>query len=376
MKTTFETSTTVPLSDAHDALAQVLAHLREHDLLAVEQDNTWQVDYADTKITFSVQADNLHAQVAASSAATLYEGKMMVLHHIQEFGNCKPEAIQWQGDNVSLERPPAFRLITVLGVSEVGPHMRRVRFNVDDLARYDQNENIHCKLIFPQPDVSEPEWPTLAADGMPQFPKGDKRLDIRTYTIRRISAPEGWLEVDFVLHEDAGPGSRWAAQAVAGQQIGLSGPGGRTARPAGWMLLGGDETALPAIARVTEALPADTNGVVLIEVQTPADQIPLTTPAGMSVQWLHRGNAAAGTTTLLADAVTASTITRDEDRFVWVGAEFSTAQTVRNWLRETVGLGSREQLVVAYWRRGLDETQMKSAPVRAATDEQDTQAGA
>src|SRR5690606_30188057 len=136
-----------------------------------------------------------------------------------------------------------------------------------------------------------PEWPTLAADGMPQFPKGDKRLDIRTYTIRRISAPEGWLEVDFVLHEDAGPGSRWAAQAVAGQQIGLSGPGGRTARPAGWMLLGGDETALPAIARITEVLPADTNGVVLIEVQTPADQIPLTTPASMSVQWLHRGNA-------------------------------------------------------------------------------------
>ena len=376
MKTTFETSTTVPLSDAQHVLAQVLAHLHEHDLVAVERDNIWQVDYADTRISFSVQADNLHAQVAASSAATLYEGKMMVLHHIQEFGNCKPEAIQWQGDNVNLERPPAFRLITVQAVSEVGPHMRRVRFNVDDLARYDQNENIHCKLIFPQPDVSEPEWPTLAADGMPQFPKGDKRLDIRTYTIRRISAPEGWLEVDFVLHEDAGPGSRWAAQAVAGQQIGLSGPGGRTARPAGWMLLGGDETALPAIARVTEALPADTNGVVLIEVQTPADQIPLTTPAGMSVQWLHRGNAAAGTTTLLADAVTACTISKDEDRFVWVGAEFSTAQTVRKWLRETVGLSSREQLVVAYWRRGLDETQMKSAPVRAATDEQDTQAGA
>ncbi|AHG62286.1 siderophore-interacting protein [Advenella mimigardefordensis] len=376
MKPTFETSTTVPLGDAANVLAQVLAHLREHDLLAIERDNTWQVDYADTKIRFSVLAGSLHAQVAASSAATLYEGKMMVVHHIQEFGHCKPEAIQWQGDNVSLDRPPAFRLITVQAVSEVGPHMRRVRFNVDDLARYDQNDNIHCKLIFPQPDVSEPEWPTLAADGMPQFPKGDKRLDIRTYTIRRISAPEGWFEVDFVLHEDAGPGSRWAAQAVAGQQIGLSGPGGRTARSAGWMLLGGDETALPAIARITEALPADTNGVVLIEVQSPADQIPLATPAGMSVQWLHRGNAAAGTTTLLEDAVTACTISKDEDRFVWVGAEFSTAQTVRNWLREAVGLGSREQLVVAYWRRGLDETQMKSAPGRATADEQAKQAGA
>lgn len=103
---------------------------------------------------------------------------------------------------------------------------------------------------------------------MPNFPKGDKRLDIRTYTIRRIHAQQGWFEVDFVLHEDAGPGSRWAAQATKGQQIGLSGPGGRTASPAGWMLLAGDETALPAIARIGEALPAATTGVVIIEVQT------------------------------------------------------------------------------------------------------------
>ncbi|HLU02174.1 MAG TPA: siderophore-interacting protein [Advenella sp.] len=376
MMTAFQTSTTVHLGNADNVLAQLLAHLREHDLVAVRRNNTWQVDYADAKITFSARVDSLHAQVAAPTAATLYEGKMMVFHHIQEFGHCAPEAIRWQGDQVKLERPPAFRLITVLAVSEVGPHMRRVRFRADDLARYDREDNIHCKLIFPQPDVLDPEWPTLAADGMPQFPKDDKRLDIRTYTIRRISAQQGWFEVDFVLHEDAGPGSRWAAQAVTGQQIGLSGPGGRTASPAGWMLLAGDDTALPAIARIGEALPARTTGVVIIEVQTPADRIPLALPPGMTVQWLYRASAPAGTTTLLGDAIQACAIAADEDRFVWVGAEFSTAQTVRAWLRETVGLGSREQLVVAYWRRGLDETQMKRAPARPGGRMQGKQAGA
>ncbi|MGO1765723.1 hypothetical protein CAP48_02870 [Advenella sp. S44] len=364
--TDFQTSTTVRHIDAEKVLAQVLEHLREHDLVASRRDNAWLVDYAESKIIFSAQADALYAQVTASSQMALYEGRMMVFYHIQEFAQCEPQDIQWQGDGVILERPPAFRLVTAQAVSEVGPHMRRIRFGGSDLARYDRQDNIHCKLIFPQPGIEDPEWPTLGANGVPQFPKGDKRLDVRTYTIRRINAAQGWFDVDFVLHEDAGPGSRWAAQAVCGQQIGFSGVGGRTATQAAWMLLAGDETALPAIARIGESLPASTHGVVIVEVQTPADQIRLTMPQGMTVQWLYRENAQAGTTTQLTDAIQACPIATGGDRFVWVGAEFSTAQAVRGWLRHTVGLGSKEQLVVAYWRRGLDETQMKSAPARQA----------
>src|SRR5690606_14755609 len=113
-------------------------------------------------------------------------------------------------------------------------------------------------------------------------------------------------------------GSAWAAQAAIGQQIGLSGPGGRTAQPAAWMLLAGDETALPAIARIGESLPADTRGVVLIEVQSPADQIELSLPSGMTLLWLHRETAAAGAATLLRDAVQACAIPDGPDRYVWV----------------------------------------------------------
>lgn len=364
---TFQTSTTVRHIDAENVLAQLLAHLREQDLFAARKGDAWELEYADTKICFRAQADALYADVRAPTQDAMYEGRMMVFHHIQEFGNCEAQAIVWQGDSVTLERPPAFRLITVVAVSQVSPHLRRVRFRNSDLQRYDRDDNLHCKLIFPQPDVTDPEWPTLADNGVPQFPKGEKRLDVRTYTIRRISASEGWFEVDFVLHDDAGPGARWAAQATAGQQIGMSGPGGRTASAASWMLLAGDETALPAIARIGESLPAGTNGTVIIEVQTPEDRISLDLPKGMTLQWLYRETAEAGSTTLLADTIQACPISAGIDRFVWVGAEFSTAQRVRAWLRDTVGLGSKEQLVVAYWRRGLDETQMKSAPTRQTT---------
>jgi len=373
--TQFQTSTTVRNIHGEQVLAEVLTHLREHDLVASRQGNAWHIDYADTKIIFAAQQDMLHAQVTAPSQAALYEGRMMVFHHIQEFSHCEPEAIQWEGDAVALSRPPAFRVITAAAVSDVSPHLRRVRFHGDDLARYDRDDNIHCKLLFPQPDVAEPEWPTLADNGMPVFPKGDKRLDMRTYTIRRINAAEGWFDVDFVLHEDAGPGSRWAAHAMVGQQIGLSGPGGRTAPAERWMLLAGDETALPAIARIGASLPAATTGLVLIEVQGAGDQIKLDMPAGMTVHWLHRDKAAAGTTTLLGDAIKRCAIAGQADRFVWVGAEFATAQTVRAWLRNTVGLGSKEQLVVAYWRRGMDETQMKGAPAKPAASPDGEEAG-
>lgn len=359
---TFQTSTAVRGIAAEQVLRDLLAHIGEHNIIATRQDDTWLLDYRGARITFSTEPTVLHAQVIAPTPEALYEARMLAYYHIIEFSHCAPDAIHWQGDEVQLSRPPAFRLITAESVRDLGPHMRRIRFRGEDLDRYAPDDNIHCKLIFPQPGDTAPEWPTLAADGTPQFPKGDRRLNIRTYTLRRIDAAAGWFDVDFVLHEDAGPGSTWAAQAEPGQRIGLSGPGGSTARQAGWMLLAGDETALPAIARIGEALPADTRGAVLVEVQDAADQIPLRLPPGMTLQWLHRGAAAPGTTTLLTSAIQASAIAPGPDRYVWVGAEFDTAQAVRGWLRNTLGFGGKEQLVVAYWRRGLDETQMKSRP--------------
>ncbi len=359
-------STAVRGIDARNVLDAVLEHLREHDLAAMPSEDGWAIDYSGARISLAAESGALHARIAAPTQEALYDAKMLVFHHIVEFSACAPEAIQWSGDSITFERPPAFRLLTVDAVRDIGPHMRRVRFRAADLARYQRDEDIHCKLIFPQPGVRDPEWPTLSANGTPQFPSGEKRLDIRTYTIRRIDAAQGWMEVDFVLHDDAGPGSAWAAQAAGGQQIGLSGPGGRSALPADWMLLAGDETALPAIARIGESLPAETQGFALIEVQTPADEIELRLPPGMALRWLHRGDTPAGAGTLLRDAIQACAIPEGPSRHVWVGAEFATAQSVRSWLRDTVGLGGKEQLVVAYWRRGMDETQMKGGAARSA----------
>ena len=357
---TLRTWTSVSAGNAPAGLDALLGHLAEYEMVAHASPDGWLLDYEGAQIRFAAHAGTLCAYITAPTPEKLFDARMMAHHHIAEFAPCKPDAVKWEGDKPAFERPPAFRVLTVLHTQPIGPNLRRVRFRGNDLARYAVGDNLHCKLFFPQPHVAEPEWPTLGEDGLARYPAGDQRLDMRTYTIRRIDASEGWVEIDFVLHDDPGPGSEWAAQARPGLQVGMMGPGGRRPRPSAWMLLASDDTGLPAIGRIVEALPADTRGEIIIEVQKADDEVPLEVPSGMNLRWLHRGHEAAGTTTLLQDAVMACVIPEVEDRFAWVAAEFSTVQTLRPWLRDTTGLLGKDQLVVAYWRRGMDETQMKS----------------
>src|SRR5690606_25608266 len=96
-----------------------------------------------------------------------------------------------------------------------------------------------------------------------------------------------------------------AARATPGDRLVLSGPGGGYAPDpaADWHLLAGDDSALPAIAAALEAMPRDAVGHAVIEAGTEAARLPLEAPDGVQVTWVLRGDAPAGTTTLLPDAV-------------------------------------------------------------------------
>jgi len=120
------------------------------------------------------------------------------------------------------------------------------------------------------------------------------------------------------------------------------------------------------LRRFAAALPAHTRGHVFAEVQGPQDEQPVQAPEGLQWHWLHRGAAEAGTTTLLIDALRAvrwpdALAGHPPSRFVWAAGEFDTAQAVRQWAREERGLEKHEQLIVAYWRRGMSESDFKAA---------------
>ena len=119
---------------------------------------------------------------------------------------------------------------TVQRVQSLTPRMIRVVFGGPALAGFNWNgPAAHIKLIL---GIDSPET----------------RAPSRTYTPRHFDAATHELTVDFVLHGD-GPAATWAAQAQVGQSMLIAGPGRclELDPQAVWLLIGGDESALPPL---------------------------------------------------------------------------------------------------------------------------------
>ena len=240
-------------------------------------------------------------------------------------------------------------VLTVVAVAEVTPSVRRVTLSGTPAAVAAAGPTVN--LLVPRVGDAAPRWPHVARDGRIVWPEGSHGLSLRSYTARRQDPVAGTVDIDFVLHGD-GPAAGWAAAAAPGALLGVAGAGALGERPAGYLLLAGDETALPAISRILAAAPPTTGGLALIEVADPAEEQPLATPAGITVRWLHRGGIAPGESTLLADAVAALDRPEGDDVFVWVAAESGVVRTVRADLRGRWGLGRAQHHAIGYWRRG------------------------
>jgi NADPH-dependent ferric siderophore reductase len=240
-------------------------------------------------------------------------------------------------------------VLTVSSVSDATPTVRRVVLTgtADAVAAAGPT----VVLLVPRVDDPAPRWPGIARDGRIVWPVGAHGVSLRSYTARRQDPATGVVEIDFVLHGD-GPAAAWAAAARPGAVLGVAGSSPLGDRPAGHLLLAGDETALPAIGRILGAARPDARGVALIEVADAAEEQGLPAPPGVAVRWLLRGGTSPGTSTLLADAVAALERPAGEDLFAWVAAESAAVRTVRADLRGRWGLGRAQHHAIGYWRRG------------------------
>jgi NADPH-dependent ferric siderophore reductase len=148
---------------------------------------------------------------------------------------------------------------------------------------------------------------SAAMDGIVVRPAQDVELHLREptgrrvkrrYTIRHARPDRGELDLDLLLH-GAGAGSAWGESARPGDEVQFQGPRGKLElRHAAWHVLCGDESALPAIAAVCEALPDAEQAVALIEVGAADDELPVRA----DVRWVHRGGHPPGTPDLLLAA--------------------------------------------------------------------------
>ena len=243
------------------------------------------------------------------------------------------------------------RRLTVQHVQHLTQKMVRVAVAGEALVGFtSRGFDDHVKLFIPLPG-SELVLPTPGPDG-PVFPEGAPRPALRDYTPRRYDAADGILYVDFVIH-DAGPATTWATQVRPGQLLGVGGPRGSFIIPTefDWHLLIGDETALPAIGRRLEELPANTRALVVAEVETPAEQLKFTSAAPFEVVWVHRGDQPAGEATPLLDRLHSLSFPPG-DYFTWIAAETQVARAVRQYLLTVRGTDKQWLKAAGYWRRG------------------------
>ncbi|MBB3952780.1 siderophore-interacting protein [Aureimonas jatrophae] len=300
----------------------------------------------------TVASGELLARVEASDAVNLAYVKMGLAETVAQCLADAAPSIRWDGDDAGLRVPPFFREMRVASARPIAPRMRRIRLAGENLARFGEN-GLHVRLLFP-PAGREPLWPHLREDGRIAWPCDEDRLETRVYTIRRMDAAAGWVDVDIVIHEgDQTPGSAFALGAQPGDRVGMTGPGGGEAPLDRPLFLFGDETALPAIARILEMLPEGVPARAVIEVDGPEDELPLASRPGIETRWLHRAGRPAGTAGLLPQAVRACDLDAlGEDAFIWAAGEFSDFRAMRAHLRTERRWPREHHLVVSYWRRG------------------------
>ncbi|MDR5782463.1 siderophore-interacting protein [Caballeronia sp. LZ065] len=250
-----------------------------------------------------------------------------------------------------VRHPLKFRLVQVQRVQTLNPYFVRVTFTGDDLADFvSASFDDHVKLFLPAPGESMPALPESTPNG-PVFDPSKPRPIARDFTPRRFDPAARELDIDFALHE-AGPATDWASQAASGQYLGIGGPRGSFVIPArfDWHLLIGDETALPAIARRVEELPAGTRVAALIEVAEPAARIELDTRADLYAQWRYRNESDhPGGALLLA---LRETYMPDGEGYVWAAGEATLMRAVRQLLTTERGIDKRRIRASAYWKRG------------------------
>ena len=202
---------------------------------------------------------------------------------------------------------------------------------------------------FPLTDDGRVDLETIA-ESLPR----EHAPRLRSYTVRASDEARRELTLDFVVHGAAGIAGPWAAAARPGDELLLVGPGGgyQPDAAAGWHLLAGDLSAVPAIAVALERLSRDAVGHAVVEVHDARDEIELPRPSGIELTWVHQGDQRPGVP--LVDAVR-SLPWQGDDVQGFVHGEAAAVREIRRYLRIERGLGLDQLSVSGYWRLGHDD---------------------
>ncbi len=247
--------------------------------------------------------------------------------------------------------------VTVLETSWITPHCIRVWMHSPTLFTDAAVEpSAWLRFWFPDPDGSDTEFQ-------------------RAYTIAEGDAESGRFAVDMVLHEPAGPATRWARTVEAGATISAMSLMGSSrfevpdadAQPAGYLLMG-DSASIPGINGIIGTVAPDVPIELYLEQHEDDDLlIPLREHPRLRVHWVPRRDASS-----LAAAIEA----RDwSDWYAWATPEAATLKALRTRLRDEFGFPKSEIHAQAYWTAGRAMgTQREPEPAPLTVPAPDTSA--
>jgi len=216
------------------------------------------------------------------------------------------------------------REVTVARINRVSPGFASITFQGEALADFTSlSFDDHVKFMFND------------ASGEPVR---------RDYTPRRVDTDAREIDIEFALHGHGGA-AEWARNATIGQSAVIGGPRGSMILPLAmdWHLLIGDDSALPAVTRRLEELPAGARVVAVLLVDA-ADRRTFVTRADARIHWVDSDDA------LLQ--VLKELPLQPGAGLAWGGGEAALMARVRQVLVET-GRPRQAAKVSAYWKRGV-----------------------
>ncbi|MFF7291012.1 siderophore-interacting protein [Microbacterium sp. NPDC008134] len=275
-----------------------------------------------------------------------------------------------------VERPWAYSAfpVRVSARRTLSPHFVRLTLAGESLrnfAAWGMDQRI--KVVLPLPDGSfadtglldEPtphpsDWYTRWRE-LPE----DERNVLRTYTPAAIRAEQGEIDIDFFLHDPAGPASAWAAAAQPGDHLVVNGPDARM----GWtgyglhwqpgdacrFLLVADETAFPAVRGILATLGSDAECEVILECADAADDvISAEAPDGIRVQRVLResGDPRVEQTVRAWGAAHGDGARDDAGFYAWIAGESGTTTAIRRYLTAELGIPKERVSFLGYWKSG------------------------
>lgn len=318
-----------------DALLRSEAEEHGLDLHTGHDRSVWcQVDGGEFGARRGAEGSILY--VRARDRAWLFTLQEVMTLHLVQVEPDLAALLRWSGLTHQGALPPNFSFAHVESLTRIGRNFLRLRLRSDDLHRF-ARDMIHFRLILPPAGDKEPQWPMTGANGQTIWPQGAKALHRPAYTVRAIDPVAGWLETDIFIH-DGGRACEWAVHTGTGAKVGLTGPGGGGVPHARRLLIGGDETAYPALARIIEAQAPDVIGDCWLFGAV--DDYPLPQHGGIRI---HH---AAGGEGQLADRLTRDGT--DAER-IWLATEKSRILSLRRAVLDKLGFPKRSAHLAGYW---------------------------